>query len=221
MVFSSSSSKVEIVELCKHSLQEAARDVEQGVYDIHRRLDADKDNQSNDDKADEEDEKSNSFLSSGMFEQWRSTGVIIALILFLGVASSAAFLVVGISSSRTEQENQFQRGATDLVKKIESQFAQYENAASMVHNNCRSRNFTRTDFRELYEYLIAQGLEFKGVQFDPNVTRAERPAMEAEARAYYALNYPDVNYRGFVGFETEIPSGLEPRSEQDFYFPSK
>jgi signal transduction histidine kinase len=162
---------------------------------------------------DEIDEKSS-------LKQYRSgTGVITALILILGLASSAAFLTVGISSAYEQQEANFENGAADMVKRIQSEFEQYVSAASLIHNRCRSRNFSRQDFRDLYEYLIDGGLQFKAVQFAPNVTRDERSVMEAEARAYYSKNYPQVNYRGFQGFESEIPSFLEPRSEQDFYFP--
>lgn len=164
--------------------------------------------------------RSNSASSfSKRFEMWRNTRVIIAFIVFLGIASSSTLLAVGITFSKAQQETQFNRGASDVRKQIESQFAEYENAASFVHNRCRSRNFTRIDFREMYEYLINAGLDFKAVQFDPNVTREERPVMEAEAREYYTANYPDIQYRGFVGFDDGIAAGLVPRAEQDFYFP--
>jgi hypothetical protein len=61
--------------------------------------------------------------------------------------------------------------------------------------------------------------DFQAAQFDPNITRDERAGAEAEARAFYAQHYPHVEYRGFVGFETANSTTLEPRSEQDFYFP--
>jgi CHASE1-domain containing sensor protein len=146
-------------------------------------------------------------------------GIISTLILFLGLVTSGAFLGLGITSANREQEDQFRVAANDFVSEIESEFEKYENAAAMIHKNCRSRNFTRQDFRDLYEYLAAEGLEFKAIQFDPNVTRDERPAREAEAREFYAQHYPYIKYRGFVGFETDLPPGLKPRSEQDYYFP--
>jgi signal transduction histidine kinase len=153
-------------------------------------------------------------------KQYRSrAGVITALILVLGLASSAAFLAVGISSAHEEQKLNFERGAADLIKRIQSEFEQYVSAASVIHNRCRSRNFSRQDFRDLYEYLIDGGLDLKAVQFTPNITRDERSEMEAEAREYYTEHYPQVNYQGFQGFDFEAPSFLEPRSEQDFYFP--
>jgi CHASE1-domain containing sensor protein len=56
----------------------------------------------------------------------------------------------------------------------------------------------------------------------PNVTHANRAFAEEEARGYYAENYEHVNYRGFTGFEPSPETGevgLNPRSEQPFYFP--
>jgi signal transduction histidine kinase len=171
----------------------------------------------NGDSADEKSMRSSGSLKKNFFAH--STVVITILILFLGVATSAAFLRIGIAGGRKQQEDDFEGSATDRVDKIRSSFEDYENSASLVHNRCRHRDFTRQDFRELYEYLIASGLEFKSVQFAPNVTRDERPAMEAKARDFYANNYPHVNYRGFVGFNTLNSSTSEPRTNQSFYFP--
>lgn len=51
---------------------------------------------------------------------------------------------------------------------------------------------------------IEGALTLVTVQFDPFITREQRAGAEAEAQAYYAANYPHVNYRGFVGSESEI-----------------
>lgn len=144
--------------------------------------------------------------------------LITVLILVLGVGTSVAFLWLGISGAQTQQENDFERDASDLVKKIEAEWHGYVSAASFVHARCRSRNFTRQDFRELYEYLIDAGLDFKAVQFDPNITHDQRAAVEAEAEAYYSEYYPDVNYRGIVSFVNGT-TDTEPRTNQSFYFP--
>lgn len=146
--------------------------------------------------------------------------MVVFAIFLLGLGTSAAILAFGIQSANTIQQDQFDRAATDVVQRIMHQFAQYENAASIVHNYCRLRNFTRQEFRDLYEYFLNfDGLDFKAMQFDPNVTHDMRAEMEAEAEEYYAAYYPHVNYRGFVGFETDVPRDLEPRSNQSFYFP--
>ena len=147
------------------------------------------------------------------------TWIITAMILFLGAGTGGAFLAVGITSAKEDEVDQFDRQAKDLVSKIQGSWEDYVNAASVIHGNCRSRDFTRLDFRETYEYLISSGLEFQAAQFDPNITMEERPAAEQEAREFYEEFYPDFTYRGFVGFNTENSTTLEERWEADFYFP--
>lgn len=149
----------------------------------------------------------------------RSTWMITTLVLVLGFAVAAAFLGVGVAGNNQDQKDQFERTATDIVNNIQSAWLDYKNAAALIHNRCRSRNFTRAQFRNLYEYLIDGGLDFQASQFDPNITDNERASAEAEAASYYAKYYPHVNYRGFVGFETENSTVLEPRSKHAFYFP--
>lgn len=95
-----------------------------------------------------------------------------------------------------------------------------------AHDRCRSRAFSRQEFRETYEHFAAEGHDagITAIQFLPNVSHAERQSFEAEAAAYYAANYPLVEYRGFVGFEENATSGeltMQPRSEQPFYFPTQ
>lgn len=106
----------------------------------------------------------------------------------------------------------------DLVKRIEAEWNGFVKAASFVHGRCRGRDFSRQDFRELYEYLVDAGLDFKAVQFDPNITHDQREEVEAEAKAYCLENYPHVNYRGIVSFVNGT-TDTEPRSNQSFYFP--
>ena len=71
---------------------------------------------------------------------------------------------------------------------------------------------------------MAIGIDTRQVEFFPNVSRAERSLYEAKARAYYAQEYPYMNYTGFRGFEgSDDPVAeayLTQRSEQDFYFPT-
>ena len=68
------------------------------------------------------------------------------------------------------------------------------------------------------------GIDTRQVEFFPNVSRTERASYEQEAREFYAAEYPDFNYTGFRGFEGEATptsqSFVQPRSEQDFYFPA-
>jgi len=151
--------------------------------------------------------------------KYRNTYVISLFILVLGMGASAAFLAIGVSSAKDEQQSQFERSAIDLVNKIQTAWEDYVVAASWLHGQCRSRNFDRADFRQMYEYLTSSGLDFQAAQFDPNITRDEREAVEAEARAFYEENYPHINYTGFMGFEYDNSTVLERRSQQDYYFP--
>jgi len=82
----------------------------------------------------------------------------------LGLATAAAFLGLGMTNAYAVQHEQFERSANDLVNKIQNALEDYVNAAAVIHNRCRKRNFTREDFRELYEYLIGSGLEFQAAQ---------------------------------------------------------
>jgi len=173
-------------------------------------------------KDDEEGSRSNdgsTATSSNARLALQSTCLVTSMILLLGTAVSGAFLGLGISSAATTQQDQFQRMAVDLTNKIEGAWADYVVAAGTIHGRCRGRNFTRADFRDLYEYLLGGGLSFQAAQFDPNITRDQRAAAEAEARAYYQANYPEVNYLGFVGLEYANSTTLEPRPQEDFYFP--
>jgi signal transduction histidine kinase len=147
-----------------------------------------------------------------------SSKILVVLILVLGLLTSGAFLGIGISGAIDQIKDDFNRRALDTTNQIVDAFEDYVTAASLIHSRCR-HNFTRADFRELYEYLIASGLKFKAVQFDPNITHDERAAAETEAREYYNKTYPHVNYQGIRGFNTDESKTLEPRTNQTFYFP--
>lgn len=157
-----------------------------------------------------------SLTLKGLFH--RSTTCMIALILILGMATASAFLAIGLTGIRESQHVEFTRSAQNTVAKIQDSFKEYVDASAMIHAQCRHRDFTRREFRELYEYMIASGLRFKAIQFDPNITHAERADAEEEARAFYAEHYPHVNYEGIRGFNGNDTS-LSPRWNQSFYFP--
>jgi CHASE1-domain containing sensor protein len=59
------------------------------------------------------------------------------------------------------------------------------------------------------------------IEFVPNVTRDERTTLEQDSRDYYNKEYPYIEYQGFVGTEPDSSGALslQPRSEQNFYFP--
>ena len=164
------------------------------------------------------DDASVSTTSAG-HERFNRIWIIVSFIVVLGCATSSAFLAIGVTSAVHEQEDQFERSAADLVSKIESAWEDYVHAASVIHGRCRSRDFSRQDFRNLYEYLISDGLEFQAAQFDPNISHAERDYYEQEARDFYREYYPHIDYKGFKGFNTEDSPSLEPRWNASFYFP--
>lgn len=149
----------------------------------------------------------------------KSNFLIMCLIIFLGLATSCAFLAIGITAAKGDQQEQFERRAEDLVNRIERSWHDYVVAASYIHGRCRGRNFTRADFRQTFEYLNSSGLEFQAAQFDPNVTNDERPYYEEEARKYYAEHYSYINYTGFMGFNTVNLTKPEPRDPAPYYFP--
>eukprot|EP00977_Amphora_coffeiformis_P001528 scaffold296_cov102-Amphora_coffeaeformis.AAC.16 len=165
------------------------------------------------------EEEAPSVGSSGRHERFNRILIIVTFIVVLGCTASCAFLTVGITSAVRDQQEQFKRSATDLVAKIESAWEDYVHAASIIHGRCRGRDFTRSDFRDLYEYITADGLDFQAAQFDPNISHADRDYYEEEARQFYAENYPHINYTGFRGFNTDESESLEPRWNDSFYFP--
>ena len=152
--------------------------------------------------------------------QWNAWGATL-LVFTLGLATSGAFMALGVSSAFQTQEDQFVRSATDLANKIQSALEDYVNAAALIHNRCHSRSLTRKDFRELYEYLIAGALDFQAAQFHPFIAHEERRDAESEAETYYTMNYPYINYRGIVEFQSDIQADeVYKRPRQEYYYPN-
>jgi signal transduction histidine kinase/CHASE1-domain containing sensor protein/CheY-like chemotaxis protein len=144
-------------------------------------------------------------------------------VLALSLAGCGAFLAYGITAARADADESFQRRAIELIQTIEHTWKEYEHIALSIHNVCRrSRNTTRKEFREFYEYLLAAGLEFESAQCCPNVTHAERASYETEALEFYSEYYPSVDYNGFIGFIPDNETGkliVVPSPELPFYFP--
>lgn len=153
----------------------------------------------------------------------RKTFLCAAVVLLLAIAGAVTFMVLGVRSAEIAAGSNFEMRANELALSIESTWKDYEHATLSIHNYCRrERNTTRKEFRELYEYLLAGGLEFESAQCSPNVTHAERPAYEEEARLFYKENYPSINYTGIIGFVPDNVTGelmVLPSPERPFYFP--
>ena len=151
--------------------------------------------------------------------------LIFAIISFLvGVMVCTAFLIVGISGENKVEDALFHSHSLERVNQVESAWESYTVAALWIHHTCWNRNFTRLEFKELYEHLISTGIKFQTMSFIPNVTQAERKSMEAEAQVYYQEIAPDWKYQGFVGLEANSTNAdgattLKSRSIQPFYFP--
>ena len=149
----------------------------------------------------------------------RQSRCIAICILILGLATSVAFLSLGILSLKEAEKINFERFAIDVYSKLHAALDYYVFAASIIHNRCRSRNFTRQDFRDLYEYVIADDLYVELIDFKPRVLRSEREIYENSTLEYLRLNYPHLNYTGFRGFNNETSTELEARNPSDAYYP--
>ena len=165
------------------------------------------------------------------------------LIIFIGFVVSTAFIALGVRGALNDQELRIEKQASDLVRSVETTWSDYKLAASWVHETCRLEGdhtktyessttlsspsvsslklCSRRDFRALYEYLVANGLEFNFISFIPNVTDDFRAAMEAESRAYYSESWP--MYSGFTkvtNYTSEMGGPLfGPMPKRPFYFP--
>ncbi|CAB9514382.1 Receptor-type guanylate cyclase gcy [Seminavis robusta] len=157
----------------------------------------------------------------------KRTMLMAALVAIMGAAASTSFMSLAITNERKEKEALFVRRAADLAKGIDDSWRDYEIAALWIHESCRdwrTSNYTRNDFRTLYEYLESSGLDFFLMEWVPNISHAERPAIENAMRDFFEEYPQGDNYRGgFTGNEP-VPGEegkfdqLE-RSDQPFYFP--
>eukprot|EP00980_Cylindrotheca_fusiformis_P016025 scaffold4715_cov115-Cylindrotheca_fusiformis.AAC.9 len=172
--------------------------------------------------------------------QTKQRNMIFALLIFLvGAAASVAYLTRGIIDAKDEQSDQFHSLAAEFVIKLQDVFEDYRLFGLWIHESCRSRGFAETgnsgrnasqnvlgicsrqEFREIHEYITSVGLDFQSIQFMPLVKQEQRDAVEAEARSFYEEEFPDVTYRGIVGFFPNGEGGLEmqPQREEEMYWP--
>ena len=157
----------------------------------------------------------------------KKTLIVAFLVVLMGAAASSGFMYLGITNAKGDKEDQFERRAMDLAKEIDSSWRDYESAALWIHESClnwREENFTRKDFRVLYEYIKSGGLEFRAAELVPRIEHKDRAALETEAYKFLA-SHPELNhtYQGLMGQEPspEDPNALsyQPRSVQPFYYP--
>lgn len=151
------------------------------------------------------------------------TLLLIFMIILVGCLALATILAFDIPAARHDQQSQFYRLGSDLLQKFEMALQEYTTAGLWIHEACRERDLTQLDFTVLYEYLLATGLEFQAVSFAENVTNAQRPAYQAQMRAFVHRMIPTMNYMGFRGFEPDPHNAshliVTVRSVEPFYFP--
>ena len=181
---------------------------------------------------DDEDMKTTASASGTIKQQAMSiekatkrTQLLAFLVVLMGAAVGSAFLYLGITNARDEKSDLFERHAGDLATEIDVAWRDYERAALWIHQSCQdwrtpgNTHCSREGFEILSHYLKeGTGLVFEGALWVPNITHAERPAIEANT----TWGTKGVNYTGFMGQEINPDTGkLEygPRSEQPFYFP--
>ena len=154
------------------------------------------------------------------------TWIITLMLVVMGAACSFGFLHIGISGAKQEQQQSFERRASEFSKEIDNAWDDYEGAIRWTHSECRNwrtDNFTHEDFEALYHYLVYGGLDFFSINWVPNITRAERALVEKNERPFWKTIEGAENYDGFIGQEPDPdnPGQLirTKRSEQPFYFP--
>lgn len=162
----------------------------------------------------------------------------VLFILFIGACTTAAFLFIGIRGGQHDAQARFAKQADEVIQNLASSLQDYETAALWMHESCRSSAdhvehyltndpatsgiCSRKDFAALHEYLTRTGLPIRRMAFCPNVTHANRAAVEEESRNYYREHHPEIEYQGFTGLPpgATTPAGvnLTVREDQPFYF---
>ena len=134
----------------------------------------------------------------------------------------------------------FYNDGEEIVNQIKTSWETFEMFGLWIYESCHRHdtpNFdidpakdiaghlgfcSREEFRNLYEFILSQGLEFTSAQFVRNVTHEYRGYIQQEAEEYYKRYYPYVDYQGITqsvpksngtGFNTI------PRPAAEFYLP--
>ena len=109
----------------------------------------------------------NDSLSAGSSAGVRSillpnrTTLFTSLVILVGLAASTLIFGFGIASAVDQQAREFDIHASGIISELEAVWKDYEIAGRWTHESCRKNDFTRQEFRDLYEYLTSDGLEFQ------------------------------------------------------------
>lgn len=150
-------------------------------------------------------------------------GLVAIFIFLVGAVACTAILATNIPRLQAEQTKSFRIVSSDLLQRFDRAVQNYLNAGLWLHQACRDRRSTHEEFRIVYEYLLSTQLEFQAVSFAMNVTNETyRLELENATRTFVEAKYPNITYRGFMGFEPNPATGQVapmPRSIAPFYFP--
>ena len=89
------------------------------------------------------------------------TTLFTSLVILVGLAASTLVLGFGIASAVDQQAMEFDIHASEIITQLEAAWKDYEIATKWAHQSCRNNDFTREEYRYLYEYLSSDGLAFQ------------------------------------------------------------
>jgi signal transduction histidine kinase/CheY-like chemotaxis protein len=161
--------------------------------------------------------------------------ITVGMIVFIGVAASAAFFSLGIFGAKNNSDKQSTQRATELTFAIESAAHDYELFGLWIHESChKSFNVTdvqseedsahhlgfcsRDEFKRLHEYIVSAGVEVQAIEYVANITHNARATVEAQAKRFYQENYPHYDYQGFKRVVPDAKPGLRIKEELDHDF---
>jgi hypothetical protein len=149
--------------------------------------------------------------------------------LAVGTGCSVAFLCTGVQAERADQALRFEKDTNELVKAIQTTWAEYETLGLWIHQAMRLKtNFSsfeqeRKTFEVMYQYAQANRITPQAMGYTCYIEHADRQALEDEARLYYQQTYPEHDYIGFsaIRIDPKKPYGYEMVRQEDrqFYYP--
>jgi signal transduction histidine kinase len=159
----------------------------------------------------------------------RHTIVLAFCIFAVGTICAVAFLAVGIPGLKVEQAVLFEKQTNEIVQAVQSTWEDYELVALWIHQSMRTKqNYSsfwheRQEFAVLSRYVQAHGVNPLALGYVPNVTHAERLALEEESRDYYSQVAPELPYLGFTEWQANRSSApgysVVKAPVRDVYFP--
>jgi hypothetical protein len=159
----------------------------------------------------------------------RHTTVLAFCIFAVGTVCAVSFLAVGIPGLKVEQAVRFEKQTNEIVQAVQSTWEDYELVALWIHQSMRTKqNYSsfwheRQEFSVLSRYVQAHGVNPHSMGYVPNVTHAERLALEEESRVYYSQVAPQLPYQGFTEWQANRSSvrgySVVKAPVREVYFP--